>query len=302
MTAEIDHKAFLASLPAARRNALIKRSNRHGLVHLALFWGLMLGLGILVYFRVPGWPLLMLPLGICIIFNFTLAHECTHQTPFKSRPINELVGHISGALVFVPFLWFRAFHLAHHRHTNDPMRDPEIKDAPRPEGWSDYLWHLLGLTTWWGQLSGTLGRAFGRIDCSYVAKSARVKILVEAIIHVCFYMLIVFSSLKLSTEILILWIIPAFLGQPFLRLYLLAEHGRCPEVVNMFENTRTVFTTRVVRFLAWNMPYHVEHHTFPQVPFYLLPEFHEDVQAHLKVTSEGYPAFHRAYIQGFEAG
>ena len=29
------------------------------------------------------------------------------------------------------------------------------------------------------------------------------------------------------------WLVPVLLGQPFLRLYLLAEHGDCPEVVNL---------------------------------------------------------------------
>ena len=66
--------------------------------------------------------------------------------------------------------------------------------------------------------------------------------------------------------------LPVLLGQPALRLYLLAEHGDCPRVANMFENTRTTFTTAMMRFLAWNMPYHVEHHVYPQVPFYRLPD------------------------------
>ena len=31
--------------------------------------------------------------------------------------------------------------------------------------------------------------------------------------------------------------------------------------------------------LAWNMPYHQEHHAWPNVPFYLLPELHRRVVA-----------------------
>ncbi|WP_246694633.1 fatty acid desaturase, partial [Mesorhizobium sp. M2D.F.Ca.ET.147.01.1.1] len=67
---------------------------------------------------------------------------------------------------------------------------------------------------------------------------------------------------------------PALLGQPFLRLYLMAEHGRCPLVANMLENTRTTLTNWFVHKLAWNMPYHAEHHAYPGVPFHQLPEFH----------------------------
>ena len=103
-------------------------------------------------------------------------------------------------------------------------------------------------------------------------------------------------SLFWSPLLLWVWLVPLLLGQPFLRLYLLAEHGRCAFVANMFENTRTTYTTAVVRFLAWNMPYHTEHHTFPNVPFHKLPEFHPHLRDHLKVTANGYGAFTRDYV------
>jgi fatty acid desaturase len=92
------------------------------------------------------------------------------------------------------------------------------------------------------------------------------------------------------------WLVPVLLGQPFLRLYLLAEHGDCPQVANMFENTRTTLTTRAVRFLAWNMPFHVEHHVSPNVPFHHLPTLHGLMRDRLQVTSQGYAAFSRDYL------
>lgn len=49
----------------------------------------------------------------------------------------------------------------------------------------------------------------------------------------------------------------------------------------MFLNTRTTLTTRVVRFLAWNMPYHAEHHAMPSVPFHKLPVLHDMTAARL---------------------
>jgi fatty acid desaturase len=46
-------------------------------------------------------------------------------------------------------------------------------------------------------------------------------------------------------------------------------------------NTRTVKMGRINRFLYWNMNYHVEHHMFPMVPHYRLPELHEEVKGDL---------------------
>lgn len=66
----------------------------------------------------------------------------------------------------------------------------------------------------------------------------------------------------------------------------------------MLENTRTTFTTALVRFVAWNMPYHAEHHAYPAVPFYRLPQFHEVVRDHLRTTERGYGRFHKRFFEG----
>ncbi|MEM1299415.1 MAG: fatty acid desaturase, partial [Pseudomonadota bacterium] len=88
---------------------------------------------------------------------------------------------------------------------------------------------------------------------------------------------------------------PMLLGGPFLRAYLLAEHTFCPHVSNMLANTRTTFTNKLVRWLAWNMPYHAEHHAYPAVPFHKLPQFHALTRAHLGETQDGYTDFATSY-------
>lgn len=94
-------------------------------------------------------------------------------------------------------------------------------------------------------------------------------------------------------------ILPILISQPFLRLYPLAEHGRGPFAADMFQNTRTTFTNCIVRFLAWNMPYHAEHHTMPTVPFHNLPDLHLETHAHLGQTEDGYAAVHQSYTGTF---
>jgi fatty acid desaturase len=68
----------------------------------------------------------------------------------------------------------------------------------------------------------------------------------------------------------------------------------------MFENTRTTYTDALVRFLAWNMPYHTEHHVWPTVPFHRLPDLHALMKEELRVTSPSYRAFARDYVAGLE--
>lgn len=113
------------------------------------------------------------------------------------------------------------------------------------------------------------------------------------------YALLGAASITLGSDLLLgVWVLPALLGQPFLRAYLMAEHGRCPHVADMLANTRTTFTTALVRRLAWNMPYHAEHHAYPAVPFHALPRFHLLVREHLKTTERGYARFHRRFAAG----
>src|SRR5690606_9759303 len=139
----------------------------------------------------------------------------------------------------------------------------------------------------------------GRGRAAYIPPKGEAKVRREARIMLMLYAVLAAGSRWLGTTLLLwVWIVPAIIGQPFLRLYLLAEHGRCPFVANMLENTRTAATNRLVRRLAWNMPYHAEHHSYPAVPFHKLPEFHEIVEDHLKVTEDGYARFNARYIEG----
>lgn len=255
----------------------------------------MLCLGLWIALALPLWPIAIVAQGVAICFLFTLEHEATHKTPFKTLVLNEWVGRFCGLMILLPFTWFRYFHLAHHRYTNIPGKDPELGTGGKPETWGEYARFVSGLPYWWGMAQQTFGNALGRDPGRYIPSHAKRRVIIEAR-----WMLVIYAAVVLSLVVTPLlfwvWILPCVLGQPFLRLYLLAEHGRCAFVANMFENTRTTYTNRVIRFLAWNMPYHVEHHSLPQVPFHKLPELHGRMQGHHKVLSNGYREFTAEFV------
>jgi fatty acid desaturase len=95
---------------------------------------------------------------------------------------------------------------------------------------------------------------------------------------------------------LLFWIGPVILGQPFLRLYLLAEHTLCSQDANGLTNTRTTLTNGLVRLLMWNMSYHAEHHLFPSIPFHRLPDAHVEIRDRLGVLQPGYVNWHAEYL------
>ena len=287
-------QAFVAGLPAEVRAALTAPSDRAGVWHLAGHLGLIVGLSALIATGVPGWWALLPLQGVALIFLFTLEHEATHKTPFASLWLNEWAGRLCGVVLVLPFEWFRYFHLAHHRWTNIEGQDPEL-DGGKPEGLWPWVWHVSGVPYWisQGRLMAALVR--GRADAAYLPEGAKPRIVAEARGMAVVYAAVA-GSLVWSPLAFWVWLVPVVLGQPVLRLYLLAEHGDCPRVASMFQNTRTVFTTALVRFLAWNMPYHVEHHVFPAVPFHQLPALHRLMRDELRVTAAGSGAFTKGYL------
>ncbi|MGH8760392.1 MAG: fatty acid desaturase [Burkholderiales bacterium] len=294
---EIDHRAVITALSASQREELTARADVPGIVHFAGHFGAILVMMGLIAAEIPYWPLLMPPLGILIIFLFTALHETVHDTPFRSALLNRIVANICGFLVIVPPIWFRYFHLAHHRHTHESGNDPELM-IPKPETLRQYASHLSGIPYWIVMAKTIAANVAGRNAEAYVPERGRANVVEEARIFVGLYGFLPLASLITGSAILLwIWIVPVLLGQPFLRAYLLAEHARCPHVANMLENTRTTFTNRLVRFLAWNMPFHAEHHAYPTVPFHKLPRFHEIVREHLRTTERGYLRFHRNFAR-----
>ncbi len=295
----MDHRTALAALSVTAKNTLQQRSDRAGLMHLAGYMFALCATSLWIITKAPFWQMAILPQGVLLMFLFTLSHECTHYTPFKTRWINDVTGHAVSLPLILPFTWFRYFHLAHHRHTNDPQNDPELEHGPRPETWHDFMIYLSGWGYWRAMCLTLLRNACGIIQASYLPTRKHTSIRREACILLIAY-LFIGLSLTMSSLALYLWIIPALIGQPFLRLYLLAEHGHCPLVANMLANSRTTFTNRLVRALAWNMPYHAEHHSFPNVPFHQLPHLHKSLKPHLQSTSESYTTFAHSYSRSLK--
>ena len=281
-------------------SALVERSDRKGLAHLVLHVLAIAGAGTIYAGAFDtSW---MLPAawlyGTALVFLFALLHESVHYTAFRSRRLNRAVSVVCGWILLLPSRYFRAFHLEHHRWTQDPERDPELA-VPPPRTWSEYLWRVSGFQYWTSRVRTMLVHASGRVTEPYIGARERAAVVREARVHLASYVAVaVVSAAAGSAAVLWIWIVPVVLGQPMLRLYLLAEHTGCPMVPDMLQNSRTVHTNAVVRFLAWNMPYHAEHHAYAAIPFHALPEAHRALAPFVRKQSPGYASVHRELVRG----
>ena len=72
--------------------------------------------------------------------------------------------------------------------------------------------------------------------------------------------------------------------------------GLQEDVLDHRLNTRTVYMNPIFRFLYSNMNYHLEHHLFPDVPYYSLPALHAELRPYLPEPS---PSCLNAYNEIF---
>jgi fatty acid desaturase len=281
---------------------LSRRSNARGGLQLLAHLVLLCAAGFFVWAARGSFlivPAIVLE-GIVLDFLFCPLHETTHWTAFASRGLNSALGWVCGFLLLLPPQFFRQFHFTHHRFTQDPALDPELAQPPM-ETLGTYLWRATGLPNWHKRLTITLRHALtGRVPEPFVPEHMHATIVREARVFWIGYLAVLGLSLILRrSDALIYWILPALAGQPFLRLYLMAEHTGCSLGDNMFDNTRTTYTNAAVRLLTWQMPYHVEHHCFPFVPFHALARVNALIHDRIVVGAPGYLAVHRKILRQF---
>jgi fatty acid desaturase len=280
-----------AKLRAGELKALAVRSDAKALPRLFGHLGVLACTGALVWMlRDSLWVLpALVAHGYVLSFLFCPFHEAAHATAFRSRWLNQAVGHFAGFTLLLPFGYYRRFHWDHHRYTQDPERDPELA-APKPRNAAEYVWHVCGMQNWKRRISNSLGHALrGCAPQPWIDADHRRGILLEARLYLLAYALAFAASVALQSWALVwLWIVPGMIGQFFIRQYLLAEHTGCGQMCDMLEMTRTIHTNALVRFFAWNMPYHAEHHAYPAVPFHALPALHAKMQPWLQHETRGY--------------
>ncbi len=289
-------------LAPAQVQAFNERSDLPGLLYFAAHYGLIGLTGWLLYVAPTGvaTAAALVLHGVVLSYLFSPLHECAHGTAFRTRWLNEAVFFVTAFVYIVPPYWFRYFHLSHHRYTQIPGRDPDIV-LQHPAGLVDWLVYVSGLPLWKRNLLRLIRHALGRADPSdplgvmHTPRHLRTRILAEARVMLVAYGLValVVSLTVGPFALLLYWWLPRLLGEPVQRMLRVAEHTGCAESDDLLANTRTTLTVWPLRLIGWQMPYHTEHHLFPNAPFHALPALHREIAPRLvNLERRGYLAGH----------
>lgn len=63
---------------------------------------------------------------------FTAMHDAAHRAVSRRGWLNEVIGRLSAVTLWGPFAAFRFVHLEHHKHTNEPAKDPDYWSGRGP--------------------------------------------------------------------------------------------------------------------------------------------------------------------------
>lgn len=228
--------------------------------------------------------------GVVIVHLFAPFHEATHGTAFRTRWLNRSVAWATGLALQLPPTHFTLEHAAHHKYTQDPVRDPErIPEAYSTKG---YLWFASAIPYFRGNFLNLYNHArknFTEMELTFIPPGSLAKVQREAWIIGSFYLAIIILSLAFqSLAALTFWFLPRVLGEPVMRIIRMSEHGACPLVPDMLRNTRTVITLSPLCWLNWNNAHHAEHHAMPAIPFHALPGLHRHLGRHIEEVRPGY--------------
>ncbi len=238
--------------------------------------------------------LLYFPISFVIAGRFgvfiQLAHEACHGVLLKSKRRNAFIAKWFCTLpIGVFYDGYASGHLKHHAWAGtekDPDSDSEkykIVDTSNPKLYLLFLKDLLGLTA--------LSVFFKYRENETGAP------LTHKIFSLCFVQAVLFTLLFRwdIKSYLLFWIFPAISSHMVLmRIRGMAEHGLAGQLGRVVhEGSEGTFYTRTFLTpghsysflpLVWieklligslNVHYHHEHHLFPSVPYYHLPELHE---------------------------
>jgi fatty acid desaturase len=302
MTLEMHADSMIEQRPLTpmQLKQLSVRSNAPGLVRSVTHYGAIALNGTLLWLVMAKYgTLFALPLLVMqsylVAFLFMPMHEAAHKTVFKARFLNTTLGHLSALMIALPYQYYMLFHWDHHRFTQDPRRDPELMIRTIPRSDTRLAIAYTGIVQLANRVALLLRHAItGTAVAPWIPRDKRGLVAREARAYALAYLVLLIASAGLSTTVLLwTWLIPLVIGQLFLRPYLYAEHTGCGHSSSAFENTRTTATGALVKWFAWNMPFHAEHHAYPSVPFHALPQLGAMIADRIAHHGQGYRAVTR---------
>ena len=287
---------YACEIDRGELKALTRRSDARGLAQFGGFLALVAASGVLAYqslgtvWVIPAFFIY----GTIFAFAEAASHELDHGTPFRTRWLNDAGAWIACFMMWREPVFGRYKHARHHTYTSIIGSDPEGAGF-RSRNLVDQVFEMLiRYRHAHLHMGATIRHAFGIVsdrdrDFFGIPESEHRRMFWNSrLLLIAYVAVIAWAVVAQSWLPIVFLLLPHSYGAWLHDLCSRAQHdGLVTNIKDHRMTTRTMLLGPVLRFLYWNMNYHIEHHLYPNVPFHALPKLREKIKDQLPPPSKG---------------
>lgn len=218
-------------------------------------------------FGLSAYPVVFVLSAAGIYFSFTLGHEGVHRSISRYRWFNDLLGMYAGLLFHVPFQVFEIIHMRHHAFVNQPDKDPDMHCQGQMNVRNVFRW---------------LFTAYYYLR--YLKRQAlmRPKVMTSLLLHCGLYGAIYVFAWKngFLADLILVWTLPLFAALAF-TIFIFDYLPHYPHRDTGKYTNSQIYNHRWMAWLTFMHAYHLVHHLWPTVPWYLYRKVYREKRAEL---------------------
>ena len=280
------HKWKRIKIDAALLRQLTQREDRRPMRDMSIWLGLMVFLACVTIYLWGSWWATLPLYAYAVLYSTgsqSREHETGHGTAFKTKAYNQFFFELASFMVLRESFLRVKSHDIHHQHTILTDKDPEIV-TPVPPNFRALLLNLFMVERAIRGMTELTTHSLNRLTAKD-RQSGRVALPDGAVAKARLWIAILAGTAGLSLylsswlPVLLIGPLPMMFGGSLRHLFALSQHvGLAQNVYDHRMNTRTIYLGPILGFLYMNMQYHLEHHLYPNVPYYHLPALHEAIK------------------------
>ena len=294
---------YHSDVPRKRMKALMRRRNGPAIRDTAIWFALLAVTGAAGGWLWGSWACVPFFVAYGVLYGSVSDsrwHESGHGTAFATSWLNDALYQLASFMnLKEPTVW-RWSHARHHTDTIIVGRDREILSM-RPPDVARLILNVLGVRDACDVVVSVLRHATGGITAeerTFIPRSDQRRVRGEARAWLAVYAVAIGLAIGLGSLLPLMYVgLPSLYGRWLAHFFAFTQHaGLAENVLDHRLNSRTVYMNPVLRFLYWNMNYHIEHHMFPMVPYHALPQLHEELRADMPVPCPSTIAAYRQIL------
>jgi fatty acid desaturase len=236
---------------------------------------------------IGGYFVAQLLFVLVFFHNFAILHECGHGNCSRHEAVNTLVGHVASIFCFMPYFPWKYIHAEHHTWAGNVDKDPTLRLVRNYEK-SQHAKNWVIRVAWrtWVPLLALLQHVVfwtypfvllreGRLHGQRLRRSAiSVLLLVGTYAALSWFFGSWFNLMTFGPALLIYLVVVELVNFPHhmgTRLFENTERGGKLPLWQHNEVTRSCYYPPMISDLLFlNFNFHIEHHLFPDLPWFRL--------------------------------